>query len=223
MEVVESLQHIGFSVQTLACYGSLRLPKGLVGFLAIKPGNSVPAGIGWVADSSPSTRTPENPWLHLIVIAARLEKDYYAFFPMANHPVILVAEDDENDVLLLEQAFERASVPCHFEVVRNGQEAVDYLSGEGTYGDRAAHPWPTLMLLDLKMPLLNGFEVLSWWREQDYERDLPIVVMSSSNQESDIEQAMALGATAYRVKPSDFQYLVAVAQELRDRWLLARP
>jgi CheY-like chemotaxis protein len=139
-------------------------------------------------------------------------------------PVILVADDDANDVLLLEHAFQRANVPCQLEVVRDGQEAEDYLSGAGTYGDRRAHPWPALMLLDLKMPKVDGLQVLIWWREHVHERELPIVVMSSSNQESDLKDAMALGAAAYQVKPSDFEYLVAVAQELRDSWLTdARP
>jgi two-component system response regulator len=81
------------------------------------------------------------------------------------------------------------------------------------------HPWPALMLLDLKMPLVDGFEVLSWWREHGQGRGLPIIVMSSSGLELDIGRAMALGATAYRVKSSDFEYLVAVARELRDKWL----
>ena len=138
---------------------------------------------------------------------------------MQSQPVILVVDDDDNDVLLLRRAFENAKVSSQLVVVRNGQEAIDYLSGQGKYRDRAAHPWPTLMLLDLRMPLLDGFDVLSWWREQERERDLPIIVMSSSSLESDIKRAMDLGATAYRVKPSDFHYLVAVARELGEKWL----
>jgi two-component system response regulator len=136
-------------------------------------------------------------------------------------PVILVADDDENDVFFLEHAFEQVKVSCRIEVVRNGREVIDYLKGEGSYGDRKLHPWPALMLLDLKMPIVNGFEVLSWWHEHGQQK-LPIIVLSSSSQEADIKRAMALGAVAYQVKPSSFDYLVEVARALGDRWLAQR-
>jgi CheY-like chemotaxis protein len=138
---------------------------------------------------------------------------------MRKVPVILVADDDDNDVLLLERAFQRANVSSRFVVVRDGQEAIDYLSGTGKFADRATYPWPALMLLDLKMPLLDGFDVLTWWREHGPARGLPIVVMSSSNQESDVERATALGAAAYQVKSGDLQFLVAFARDLREKWL----
>jgi CheY-like chemotaxis protein len=138
---------------------------------------------------------------------------------MRKLPVILVADDDDNDVLLLERAFQRANVSGRFVVVRDGQEAIDYLSRAGRFGDREKYPWPALMLLDLKMPMLDGFDVLTWWREQGPTRDLPIVVMSSSNQESDVVRAMALGAAAYQMKSGDLQFLVAFARDLREKWL----
>ena len=138
---------------------------------------------------------------------------------MRNEPVILVAEDNENDVLLLRRALENAKVFARLAVARNGQEAIEYLSGHGNYADRAAHPWPAVMLMDLKMPMVDGFDVLAWWRDQRGERELPIVVLSSSGLESDTKRAMALGAAAYRVKSTDFQDLVTVAEELRERWL----
>src|SRR6478736_6211312 len=102
--------------------------------------------------------------------------------PMASEPVILVADDDENDAFLLRQALMEMKVRCRLETVRNGKEAIDYLNGEGAYGDRNLHPWPTLMLLDLKMPIADGFDVLAWWQNKVRDRELPIVVMSSSNQ-----------------------------------------
>jgi len=135
-------------------------------------------------------------------------------------PVVLIADDDEDDVFLLEHAFRKANIAARLMVVPNGEEAIGYLSGEGKYGDRNTYPWPALMLLDLKMPKVDGFEVLTWWREQGKERKLAIVVMSTSNHEVDIKRAMALGAAAYRVKPSDFEYLLAVAEEVRDNWLV---
>jgi CheY-like chemotaxis protein len=138
---------------------------------------------------------------------------------MERESVVLIADDDENDVFLMKRAFEKANVSVPVMVVRNGEEAIGYLSGKGKYGNRKVYPLPMLMLLDLKMPMVDGFEVLAWCREQGHERSIPIVVMSSSNYDSDIARAMVLGATAYRVKPADFQYLVAVAKELRDIWL----
>jgi two-component system response regulator len=138
---------------------------------------------------------------------------------MRNEPLILIAEDDENDVLLLRRALETAKVFARLSVVRNGQEAIDYLSGHGNYVDRVAHPWPAVMLLDLKMPMVDGFDVLTWWRDQRGERELPIVVLSSSVLESDTERALSLGAAAYRVKATGFEHLVTVAEELRERWL----
>jgi CheY-like chemotaxis protein len=140
------------------------------------------------------------------------------WFPVTP-PVILIVDDDANDVLFLQRAFERANVSCQLAIVRDGQEAIDYLSGAGRYGDRGKHPWPALVLLDLKMPMMDGFDVLSWWRGAGHKGNLPIIVMSTSALESDIKLAMELGATAYRVKPTDFEYLVVLVQELRDRWL----
>jgi CheY-like chemotaxis protein len=140
--------------------------------------------------------------------------------PMASEPVILVADDDENDAFLLRQALMETKVRCRLETVRNGKEAIDYLNGEGDYGNRNLHPWPTLMLLDLKMPIADGFDVLAWWQNKVRDRELPIVVMSSSNQQTDIQKALALGATAYHVKPASFDYLLAVVRELGNRFLM---
>jgi CheY-like chemotaxis protein len=142
---------------------------------------------------------------------------------MDREPVVLIADDDENDVWLMECAFEKASVFVQVMVVGNGKEAIGYLSGEGDYGNRKVYPLPRLMLLDLKMPMVDGFDVLAWCRKQGNERSMPIVVLSNSNYEGDIARAMALGASAYRTKPSDFEDLVAVAKEVRDKWLGVSP
>jgi DNA-binding response OmpR family regulator len=138
---------------------------------------------------------------------------------MSDRAVILIADDNNDSVFLLDRAFEKANVRNPRIVVQNGKEAIDYLSGEGVYADREKYPWPALMLLDLKMPLLDGFDVLRWWRGRDGAGTLPIVVMSSSNQDVDVAKAIELGAAAYHVKPADFGYLVDVARELSERWL----
>ena len=132
---------------------------------------------------------------------------------------VLLAEDDPNDVLLLRRAFEVAGLPDALVAVRDGQEAIDYLSGAGVYSDRERYPEPAVMLLDLKMPRVDGFEVLVWRNTHDRWRDLPVVVLCSSRLETDVQRALDLGADAYRMKPTDFHYLVEVAHELGNKWL----
>jgi two-component system, response regulator len=131
---------------------------------------------------------------------------------------ILLAEDDANDVLLLRVAFEAVGLANALVVVRNGQEMIDYLRGTGAYRDREKYRQPSLVLLDLNMPGMDGFEVLAWRNTQKHLHNLPIIVLTSSNLQTDVRRAMDLGATAYRVKPGDFYYLKEVALELREQW-----
>ena len=134
---------------------------------------------------------------------------------------VLIAEDDPSDAFLLKRAFQLAQVPATLHFVRDGQEAIDYLRGEGGYSDRKRFPLPTLLLLDLKMPKVDGFDVLTWLKSQPAWRSLPVVVLSSSSREDDIQRARALGADDYRVKPADFDDLLALAQDVAARWLSA--
>lgn len=138
---------------------------------------------------------------------------------MPNHAPVLVAEDDPNDVFLLRRAFQKAGVFNAVVVAHNGQEAIDYLSGGGAFQNRGDHPFPALMLLDLKMPLVDGFDVLAWLRKHPPTNQLPVVVLSSSNQEKDIERAQQMGASDYCVKPQQFEELVEIVKGVRDRWL----
>ena len=116
-------------------------------------------------------------------------------------PLILLAEDDDNDVFFMQRALLKAEIKFPLQVVQNGQQAVDYLNGEGNFSDRAKHPLPSLILLDLKMPFLDGFEVLDWIRSQSLLKNLPVVVLTSSAEERDRRKAAELGAKAYFVKP----------------------
>lgn len=137
---------------------------------------------------------------------------------------MLLAEDDEHDVFFMQRAFGRAGVTQPIMAVNNGQEAIQYLHGEGNFADRSKYPAPRLVLLDLKMPLVDGFEVLSWIREQPGLREwLPVLVLSSSAQEADVKKALALGAHEYLVKPGDFNSLVGLVEEIKRRWLDAAP
>jgi len=138
---------------------------------------------------------------------------------MTNHAPVLIAEDDPNDVFLLKRAFEKAGLNNPVVIARNGQEAIDYLNGSGKFIDRAAHPLPGLMFLDLKMPLVDGFDVLAWLNSRNIARKVPVVVLTSSNQERDIKQAQQMGADDYRVKPQQFEDLLQIVKEIHERWL----
>lgn len=133
--------------------------------------------------------------------------------------VLLVAEDDDNDALLLERALRR-SVPGGFRMVRvaNGEELVAYLDGRAPYADRGAHPCPDLILLDLKMPRMDGFDVLRWRRQNDAALLIPVVVFSSSTLARDISEASRLGASSYVVKPMRSDALDSFVRALHDWW-----
>lgn len=119
----------------------------------------------------------------------------------SNHMIILLAEDDPNDVFFMQRALAKAGLSTRLHVVRNGQEALEYLGGLGKFSDRTEFPLPSLLLLDLKMPFVDGFEVLTWTRSQPGLKQLPVVVLTSSSEDRDRERAAEIGATAYFVKP----------------------
>lgn len=132
---------------------------------------------------------------------------------------ILVAEDDLGDVMLLERAFAQAGVQRPVHIARNGQEVLDYLQGKPPFANPVDYPLPNLLLLDLKLPSLDGFEVLRWLRHQPGLRPMLVVVLTASNQMEDIHRAYALGATSYVVKPQDPDELIRVVKRLEEYWL----
>ena len=136
-------------------------------------------------------------------------------------PTLLVAEDNEEDFLVLVHALRKATFATDLQRVRNGAEVIEYLAGDKSFADREAYPLPELILLDLKMPDVSGFEVLIWLRSHDNLKNLPAVVFSASDNPSDIQQARALGATAYLVKPTTYDGYPKVAQALHDLWKAA--
>jgi len=133
---------------------------------------------------------------------------------------LLLVEDDSNDVLLIQRAFQKASMANPLQVVTDGEEAVAYLSGEGHYGDRQKHPLPMLVLLDLKLPRKSGLEVLEWLRGQPGLKRLPVVVLTSSKESGDVNRAYDLGANSYLVKPVGFDSLVGMVKPLGFYWLM---
>jgi CheY-like chemotaxis protein len=133
---------------------------------------------------------------------------------------ILLVEDDSTDVLLIQRAFHKANLVNPVQVVENGDEAIAYLAGRDRYGDREMYPFPTLMLLDLKLPRKSGLEVLAWLRQQPQLKRLPVVVLTSSRETSDINHAYDLGANSYLVKPVTFDTLVAMVKSLDLFWMV---
>jgi CheY-like chemotaxis protein len=132
---------------------------------------------------------------------------------------ILVAEDDPTDAFFLERAFSKLGVPIALHFVRDGQEVIDYLSGEGEFANRSAHPSPDLLVLDLKMPRVDGFEVLNWVRQHPRLKLLPVIIFSSSAQNTDINRAYDLGANSYLVKPHATEDLLVVVEKLKNYWI----
>ena len=135
--------------------------------------------------------------------------------------VLVMADDDPADCLLTEKALRKADITCPLYVVHDGAELLDYLRREGDYTDPAAAPRPSLILLDLNMPKVNGTEVLERLREEPELRSIPVVVLTTSDEERDIAASYALGANAYLVKPSAFDDMVSVAQIVKAHWLEA--
>src|SRR5262249_38465399 len=131
---------------------------------------------------------------------------------------ILLVEDDSNDVLLLQRAFQKAGLRDVLRVVRDGEQAIEYLSGQGPYADRERHPLPFLVLLDLKMPGTDGFDVLQWARGEPDLKRLLIVVLTSSHLQSDVDRAYELGANSYLVKPVEFNEMVNLIQRFEAYW-----
>ena len=138
---------------------------------------------------------------------------------MSDSGHILVAEDDPTDAYFFQRAFKRAGIPVSLHFVRDGQEVIDYIQGEGQFADRAAHPLPQLVLLDLKMPRLDGFEVLEWVRNQPGFNSMQIVIFSSSGEPKDINRAYGLGANWYLVKPHSMGELTELVGRFKKFWL----
>lgn len=136
--------------------------------------------------------------------------------------LILHVEDDENDAILFQKACERAGLPALTFRVAAADEAKSYLMGEGIYADRACYPLPQIIVLDLKMPRMDGFEFLKWLRHTEPFAALPALVFTASISREDKSRAMAEGANSYFVKPASFEALVKMVEGfgMRDegRW-----
>jgi len=131
---------------------------------------------------------------------------------------LLLVEDNEADVLFFKRAVAKTTAGVPLEVVMNGVDAVQHLSGAGPYADRSLHPLPSLVILDLKLPRMSGLEVLGWMGTQPALRAVRTIVLTSSSEESDIRRATALGAVGYVVKPVEFAALQEVVASIVAFW-----
>jgi CheY-like chemotaxis protein len=137
---------------------------------------------------------------------------------------ILLVEDDANDVYFMKRAARKAGILDSLHVAQDGQEAMDYLEGLGEYANRERFPLPCLVLLDLKLPRVMGFEVLKWMRQQPALRSTIVIVLTSSDLRADVDLAYRLGANSYLVKPSTPDKLKETIARIKHYWLeLNRP
>ena len=133
-------------------------------------------------------------------------------------PLVLVVEDDQDHATLIRAAFKSQDVRFPFRVFGDGQEAIDYLCGEPPFEDRTRNPLPAVIILDLKLPRVSGFEVLEWLQGKPRLQDIPVLVFTSSSNPEDAERAYSLGAQAYCQKPADFTILVSAIEGLVGRF-----
>lgn len=140
---------------------------------------------------------------------------------MAQQPVeILLVEDNPNDVELTLHALKKNNLANRIHVVRDGAEALDFVFGSGVYAGRRLEDRPKVILLDLKLPLVDGLEVLERIKSDPRTRTIPVVVLTSSREEPDIARSYTLGANSYIVKPVDFHKFTEAVQNLGLYWLL---
>lgn len=138
---------------------------------------------------------------------------------MSDQALFLLVEDSETDAILIRRAFIKGNIINPLQVVTNGDQALAYLKGEGPFANRAEYPLPDLVLLDLKLPGIDGFQVLRWIRQQPELKALRVVVLTSSDRIQDVNLAYQLGANSFLVKPVDFERFVEISQALKGYWL----
>ena len=136
------------------------------------------------------------------------------------HKEILLVEDNPDDVELTRIAFDEAKIANNLVVVGDGAEALDYLFARGAYAGRDAHDLPSIVLLDLNLPKVDGREVLQAIRANDTTRTLPVVVLTTSTEPFDVEASYALGVNSYIQKPVDFEQFVWAVKQVGLYWLV---
>ena len=137
--------------------------------------------------------------------------------------VILLVEDNPADLLLIEQAFARLEVPARVMRVKDGEAALKYLSGLKPYSNRKHFPLPKLVLLDLRLPVFDGFHVLEWIRTEPFLRRTPVIILTASCNPEEMKRAYAFGASSFITKSSTLSKLAADLKLALDYWLDRTP
>lgn len=138
---------------------------------------------------------------------------------MEKKALILLVEDNKMDVALTLDAFREAHLANKIQVAHNGEEALQYLLGEGEFADRKNYPLPSIVLLDLKMPGIDGFEVLRKIKTTDEIKRIPVIILTSSKEEGDKALSYDCGANSYLVKPVSFDGFLEVIKKVMDYWI----
>jgi CheY-like chemotaxis protein len=133
---------------------------------------------------------------------------------------ILIAEDDENDAIILQTALRKAGFKNPFRFCRDGVDVLAYLRGEGRYDNRQEFPFPRILITDLKMPKMGGIEILKWLYHHPECNLIPKIVFTASQQASDIFEAYKWGANSYLVKPRGYEDLTHILKVFFDYWNL---
>lgn len=131
---------------------------------------------------------------------------------------ILLVDDDPKDVFLVRHALTECGLAQCLNTAESVEEAILYLKGEAGFGDRQHFPFPNVILTDLKMPFMGGFDFLRWLRSQKQFTFVPTIILSNSRQAADVQLAYELGANAYMVKPTDLQHLVQLLRLTYEYW-----
>ena len=139
---------------------------------------------------------------------------------METQRIILLIEDDSTDAMLVRRALEKTGLDFKLARAKHGDEAIDYLSGVAPFDNRANHPFPNVILLDIKLPRRTGFEVLDWIRSQSADLSrIPVVMLTSSKQTVDLNRAYDLGANGYMTKPDTTRQLEEMLADFKKFWL----
>lgn len=144
-----------------------------------------------------------------------------SYFPSAmfGDALFLLVDDNDDDIRLVHRAFTKARVTNPLQIVRSGEEAIQYLVGKEKYANRREYPLPGLVLLDIKMPGLDGLDVLQWIRQQPDLGEIGVIMLTSSDDMRDVNRAYELGADSFLVKPLDFERFAEISQALAGYWV----